>query len=110
MGEETKNLICFCFFLVVLFFVVWSALSVAGSMVVAWSRKPYLGPGEIASLLIVSAKILDREEGKLLSSFYGQLPNYLLHVLALPNWCLLLLLKSRSTREASCHPAFMGKT
>ena len=73
MGEETKDLICFCFFC---FFVVWSALSVAGSMVVAWSRKSYLGPAEIASLLIASAKILDREEGKSLSSFYGLLPNY----------------------------------
>ena len=45
-------------------------------MVVTWSRKSYLGPGEIVSLLIASAKILDREESKLLSSFYEQLPNY----------------------------------
>ena len=79
MGGETKDLICFLFarfFFAVVFFVVWSAVSVAGSMVAAWRRKSYLGPDEIAFLLIASAKILDHEESKSLSSFYGQLPNY----------------------------------
>ena len=53
MAGETKDLICFLFFsfFAVAFFVVWSALSVAGSMVVAWRRKSYLGPGEIAFLV-----------------------------------------------------------
>ena len=47
--DKRPNLIfvfCCCFF------VVWSALGVAGMMVVAWSRKSYLRPGEIAYLLI----------------------------------------------------------
>ena len=105
-GGQTKDLLFFFFFFS--FFVVWSALIVDGSMVVMWSRKSYLGPGEIVSLLIASAKILDREESKLLSSFYEQLPNYQSNVLALPTWCLFLLLKSRSARRASCDPAFMG--
>ena len=61
-------------------------------MVVAWSRKSYLGPAKITSLLIASAKILEREESKSLSSFHGQLPNYQSHVLASPTWCLLLRL------------------
>ena len=73
-GGRDKRPDLFLFFFC--FFVIWSALSVAGSMVVAWSRKSYLGPGEITSLLIASTKILDREEGKSLSSFYGLLPNY----------------------------------
>ena len=53
MAGETKDLICFLFFsfFAVAFFVVWSALSVTGSMVVAWRRKSYLGPGEIAFLV-----------------------------------------------------------
>ena len=45
-------------------------------MVVAWSRKSYLGPAKITSLLIASAKILERKESKSLSSFHRQLPNY----------------------------------
>ena len=104
-GERQKTWLVF---LLLFFPVVWSALIVGGSMVLAWRRKSYLGPGEIASLLIASAKILDREESKFLSSFYGQLPNYYSHVLPLPTWCLMLLLKPQSARWASCHPAFMG--
>ena len=52
------------------------ALVVSVWMVVAWRKKSYLGPAKIPSLLIASAKILEREESKSLSSFHGQLPNY----------------------------------
>ena len=79
MGGEAKVLIFFSFFLFLFFlffFVVWSALIVGELIVVAWSINFYLRPGEIASLLIASAKILDCGESKSLSSFYGQLSNY----------------------------------
>ena len=52
------------------------ALVVSVWMVVAWRKKSYLGPAKIPSLLIASAKILECEESKSLSSFHGQLPNY----------------------------------
>ena len=36
----------------VVVFAVWSALIVSGWVVMAWCRKPYLGPAEISSLYI----------------------------------------------------------
>ena len=72
MGEETKDLICFCFFLFFCSLECFKCRWVDGGGV----EEKVLGPSEIAFLLIASAKILACEESKSLFSLYGQLPNY----------------------------------
>ena len=69
-GRDKRPNLFFVFF-VLFFFVVWSALSVAGLVVVACSRKSYLRPGEIASLLMLQLKSWTTRRANCYPAFMG---------------------------------------